>query len=298
MLQQLRTSLNDEFRLAALRHTGLLDSPTEESFDRLTRLAVQLFSAPVALVSVVDEGRQFFKSCVGVSEPLATSRQTPLSHSFCQHVVNTAEPLIVEDARQHPLVWDNLAISDFGVIAYAGIPLITSEGHVLGSFCVLGYEPRQWKEQEISILKDLAASVMTEIELRLRTRQLEEQREVSRVSEERFELFARASNDVLWEYDQRTDTVWWSENLQLFGYAPEQMNDSHTWKEKIHPEDRERVLATLRITAEQAREHWVNEYRFRCADGEYKHVYDRGHVIYDTEQKPTELFSKVVDGES
>jgi GAF domain-containing protein len=91
-------------RLDALRSTGLLDSPAEEAFDRLTRLAARLLRVPVALVSLVDEDRQFFKSCFGLPEPLATQRETPLSHSFCQHVVNLEDLLVAGDAREHPLL--------------------------------------------------------------------------------------------------------------------------------------------------------------------------------------------------
>ena len=118
-------------RLAALRRSALLDTPAEAAFDRLTRLASTILQAPVALVALLDADRQFFKSCIGLPEPWASRRETPLSHSFCQHAVATGEPLVIEDARQHPLMRENLAIPDLGVVAYAGIPLITAEGHVL-----------------------------------------------------------------------------------------------------------------------------------------------------------------------
>src|SRR4249920_1063113 len=84
-------------RLKALRRTSLLDTPPEEVFDRLTRLATTLLHVPVALVSLVDGNRQFFKSSVGLPDPLASLRQTPLTHSFCKHVVASGEPLVVPD---------------------------------------------------------------------------------------------------------------------------------------------------------------------------------------------------------
>src|SRR5262249_33939719 len=150
-------------RLAALRLTSLLDTPPEEAFDRLTRLATTVLHAPVALVSLVDGNRQFFKSCVGLPEPWASLRQTPLTHSFCKHAVASGQPLVIADARRDDLVKDNLAVSELGVIAYAGIPLTTTEGHTLGSFCVIDTAPREWTDGEVEILQDLAASVMTEI---------------------------------------------------------------------------------------------------------------------------------------
>ena len=98
----------DPERLAALREVDLLDTPPEEAFDRLTCLAARLLDARVALIALVDRDRQFFKSCVGdVPEPWRAQRETPLAFSFCQHVVATGEPFLVEDARDHPLVQDS-----------------------------------------------------------------------------------------------------------------------------------------------------------------------------------------------
>ena len=82
-------------RLAALQAVALLDTPTEEAFDRLSRLAARFLNAPVALVSLVDANRQFFKSCVGLPEPWRSRRETPLSHSFCQHNRIAGQPLLM-----------------------------------------------------------------------------------------------------------------------------------------------------------------------------------------------------------
>jgi GAF domain-containing protein len=156
---------SDSDRLDALHATGLLDSDVSPSFDRLARLASKVLNAPVALVSLVDADRQFFKSCLGLPEPWASQRGTPLSHSFCQHAVATREPLIVEDSREHELLRDNPAIRDIGVIAYAGIPLIDADGHALGTLCVIDSQPRHWTTDQVQLLSDLAASVVTEIAL-------------------------------------------------------------------------------------------------------------------------------------
>jgi len=131
----------------------------------------------MALVTLIDADRQFFKSSIGLSEPWASRRETPISHAFCQHEVASGEPLIITDARVHPLVRDNRAIPDLGIVAYAGIPLITADGYVLGSFCIIDTQPRTWADEEIATLKDLAAAVMTEIELRAATRAMEREKE-------------------------------------------------------------------------------------------------------------------------
>lgn len=185
MSLQLDATLRDPARVAALHNVALLDSAAEPAFDRLTRLVTKLLQVPTALVSLVDEDRQFFKSCVGLGEPWAAQRATPLSHSFCQYAVVTSEPFVVEDARVHPLVEQNLAIPDLGVVAYAGIPLITSDGHAIGSLCAIDSVPRQWTADEIDTLRDLTSMVMTEIELRA------EVAERKRMAVEREMLLAR-----------------------------------------------------------------------------------------------------------
>jgi GAF domain-containing protein len=165
-VDEVAKALAEPGRLAALYHANLLDSPPEAQFDRLARLAARVVNAPVALVSAVDRDRQFFKSCLGLPEPWATRRETPLSHSFCQHVVAAREPMMISDAREDERLRDNLAIRDLGVIAYLGVPLITREGHAIGTLCVIDHEPRIWTSDEVSLVQDVAGAVLTELALR------------------------------------------------------------------------------------------------------------------------------------
>jgi len=161
------TTLTDPARLAALHRTALLDSPAEPAFDRLTELAASLLRAPIALVSLVDEKRQFFKSAVGLDEPLASLRQTPLSHSICATIVESGEPLILQDTRTHPLTRDKGIVREFGIAAYAGAPVTTRDGHVLGALCAMDRAPRVWTLRDIDSLNTLAASASAEVSLRL-----------------------------------------------------------------------------------------------------------------------------------
>jgi formate hydrogenlyase transcriptional activator len=215
MRNHLDEQLQNAARLEVLRHTSLLDSPPEEAFDRLTRLARSILRVPAAYVSLVDGERQFFKSAVGLPEPWASLRQTPLSHSFCKHTVASGEPLLVSDAREDPLVRDNPAIPELGIVAYAGIPLKTTEGLTLGSFCVVDARPRVWTDEELTVLRSLAASVMTEIGTRrlaedLRTLSSELQNLVeARTSElskaeERWRVLLTVNNAVVTCLDRET----------------------------------------------------------------------------------------------
>lgn len=151
--------IRDPERLASLARTDLLDSPPSEALDTLTRMAAALLNAPVALVSLVDKDRQFFKSHIGLPEPWATRRETPLTHSFCQWVVSGHEALIVSDAREHSVLRHNRALHELGVIAYAGVPLTGSLGDPIGAFCAVDIKPRTWSEGDVALLRQLSLVV-------------------------------------------------------------------------------------------------------------------------------------------
>ncbi|NNC98833.1 MAG: GAF domain-containing protein [Gammaproteobacteria bacterium] len=149
-------SVNDPQRMAALEQSQLLDSSPGDQFDLLTNLTAKILGVPVALVSLVDKDRQFFKSQYGLPEPWSISRETPLTHSFCQWVVTGKEQLVVEDAREDPVLRDNLAIHDLGVIAYAGLPITAGDNQIIGSFCAIDSHPRSWTFDELACLRDLS----------------------------------------------------------------------------------------------------------------------------------------------
>ncbi len=161
------TNVQDHDRLSALFATELLDSAPEHSFDRLTRLACKLLKVPIALVSLVDGERQFFKSQQGLPKKVAAARGTPLSHSFCKFVVETEQLLVIGDVPGDPLVCDNPVLQDVAIKAYAGVPITDGEGRVLGSLCAIDTVQRRWSEDELDTLVELAGAVETEIKLRI-----------------------------------------------------------------------------------------------------------------------------------
>ncbi|WP_299656682.1 GAF domain-containing protein, partial [uncultured Jannaschia sp.] len=154
-------------RIQALHDLGLLDGASSDAFDRSVRIASRALRAPVSLFSLVDDRRQVFKAQTGLTGPFAETGQTPLSHSFCRHVVTNRAPLIVTDAREHPRVRENLAIRDLGVVAYLGVPVRSPDGHVLGALCAIQGTPRDWTEDEVALLGDIAADVDTIIALQV-----------------------------------------------------------------------------------------------------------------------------------
>lgn len=157
--------LRDRDRLLSLAETGLLEPPKIESLDRYARIATRALKVPISLVSLVGDDRQFFAGARGLDSPWQERRETPLSHSFCQHVVTQRSALVVDDARNDQRVCDNLAIDDLSVAAYAGVPLSDPDGNILGSFCVIDTQPREWQPDELELLGLIAEEVAEEIEL-------------------------------------------------------------------------------------------------------------------------------------
>jgi signal transduction histidine kinase len=166
--QAVRSRLDSPDRLAAVARLGLVGTPHEEAFDRLTRLAARVLGVRGALVTVTTAEVQFCKSSVGLPEPWATSG-LPLTYGLCPYTVASGEPLLVSDARADPQFQDNPGVRELGVVGYAGVPLLTTDGQAIGAFCAFDDRPRTWTADDLQTLADLAAATMTEVELRATT---------------------------------------------------------------------------------------------------------------------------------
>ncbi|MGN6390898.1 MAG: PAS domain S-box protein [Gemmatimonadales bacterium] len=399
--------------MAQLLASRPLGEPPEPAFDRLSRLAGRLLGAPVALVSVVGEEQVFFKSAMGLPEPWASRRSTPIAYSFCRHVAASGAPLVVEDARRDPRLRASPAVRELRWIAYAGVPVTASDGRTVAVLSVADTLPRVWSPRDLSLLTDLAASVATELELEAVTtpgavpaaavfehsalpmglihpdgrwvrvnRALAElvgmspetiegcpadglthpldraadhealrllrAGEVSsyatekrligaaeasiwvmatvsaipegagapphlhityhditdrktaeadlRHREERYRLAANAQ-EAVWDWDLRTDRIVWSEppggslGWQQSGRAA----SAAWWYERLHAEDRERVVSGIHAAIARGAEVWSEAYRFRRADGSYAHVRDRAAIVRDEAGDPIRMVGSVLD---
>ena len=156
-------ALTDPDRLRALYATGLLDTPLEAVYDRITRAAAEALNAPHAALALIDADRQFFKSAVGASGTSVDERQTPLERSICQYAVANGTLLILEDARIDPIFKNHPAVRDGTVVAYLGIPLIDYEHNAIGTLCVFDTKPRLWGTGHVQVLSDLAGLVAERI---------------------------------------------------------------------------------------------------------------------------------------
>ena len=208
---------NEEERLNALRSLNVLDTPPEERFDRLTRLAKRMFDVPIALVSLVDENRQWFKSCVGVD-----ASETARDISFCGHAILSDEVLVIPDTFQDERFSDSPFVLDSPFCRfYAGCPLRYADGTMLGTLCIIDTKPRTLNDDDLAALRDLAE--LTEHELM--AVQLATQDELTKLSNRRgFIKLAQNSLDICIRHNICSSLVFLDLNKfksinDIFGHA-------------------------------------------------------------------------------
>jgi PAS domain S-box-containing protein len=263
--------LQEPERLAALRRLAMANLLPEEPFDRLTRLAAAICSAPTALIAFVGGDREHFKSWHGLPESLASLRETPLTHSICQYAVASRRPLVVPDAARDPVLHASPAVTELGVRAYAGAPLITSDGHCLGTISVLDWRPRGWSDEQVALLQDLAATAVTELELRRELTDRARAERALRESEERFRSLVDQTSDIIAVVDESGVVRYGSPSIEtVLGYDAEELVGRNAL-ELIHPDDRARVrkahVAAMRdpMTGQEDM-----EFRFQHRNGSWR----------------------------
>ncbi|HAS40812.1 MAG TPA: histidine kinase [Microscillaceae bacterium] len=181
-------------RLANLHSYSILDTLPEEDFDAITTLAAQICGTSIALISLIDDKRQWFKSRVGLEVD-----ETPKELAFCAHAINTPmSPMVVPDARLDARFENNpLVIGETQVIFYAGIPLNTAEGFPLGTLCVIDHEPQELSEQQMQALQALSRQVVKLLELRRSEKRLEKVNKVLEQKNYDLQQFAKiAAHDL------------------------------------------------------------------------------------------------------
>lgn len=238
--ERLDAVVRDPARLEAVHATGLLDTPPEPAFDRLTRLAVRLLGVPATFLSLVDEDRDFYKASTGFGEPLASARELA-GRTFCHFSIAGAtpeHPLVIPDTRAQPGYRAVPTVDTLGVAAYVGVPLMI-DGQAVGSFCAIDTAPRAWTSDEVDMLRELAASAQREIELRralARAQQTVE--EAERVRRER-EEFLNATSDGVYTIDRQGRILFANRAAaEQLGYTAEEMlgRDAHALFHHSYPD--------------------------------------------------------------
>lgn len=195
---------DEDARLAAVHRYEILDTPRDGAFDRVTALAARLFRVPIAIVSIVDEDRIWFKSRHGTD-----AEQVGRDPGLCASAILQHEPLVVRDASVDPNALANpLVAGEFGLRFYAGAPLTTSDGHNLGTICVIDKQPREIADEDIAMLEQLAAIVIHELEFRLATRTVvDSERETLALEAARRGLEAAEHERTRWARELHDETL-------------------------------------------------------------------------------------------
>jgi PAS domain S-box-containing protein len=281
--------LADPGRLAALRRTGLLDTPAEETFDRLARLAALMLGVPIALVSLVEEDRQFFKACVGLPEPWASARQAPLARSLCRHLLVTRQPLLIGDTRRDGRARDNPMVRELGLAAYLGIPLVDSSGYVLGSLCVADRRPRSWTAAQVAMLTDVGGLVTAQLQVRTELASRGDlERRLADVQASLQALLERLPGVVYAVSPEAPNSVLYvSAQVQaLLGMPPAALvGDPQLWERLVHPDDRGWVAAECERT-NRTGQPFAAEYRMRRPDGQVRWVRDEAVLVRSGDGRP------------
>src|SRR5262249_12742371 len=284
-------------RLEALRSLEILDTPPEESLDELTALAAYICQAPMAIISLIDGQRQWFKSKIGVS-----LCETPREVSFCAQTILQRDLLVIVDARADPRFANNpLVTSAPGIRFYAGAPLVTPQGHALGALCVIDHQPRELSAEQRRALRTLSRVVVTQLGFRRDLLERKRVEEALRVAQARLDFAIRASNIGIWEVempsgDQPNGSVTFLNCWEPLGYDPGQvLHDPPGPYRFVHADDRERLE---RVTADYlsgATEEYETEYRLRHRDGSYRWTLARGVAERDESGKPTRIIGGIID---
>jgi PAS domain S-box-containing protein len=267
--------INETLRLKALHDLAILDSPREQSFDDIAQVAMQLCKVPIAVVSLVDRDRQWFKSCLGLD-----ATETPRDVAFCAHAILVPDDvLVVEDATKDNRFIDNALVTGPPHIRfYAGAPLVTSEGMALGTLCVIDYQSRTLTAEQITSLKALARQVVQLLRLRSAHDVIQHNEKLLGSLLSNFPGAAyRCENNAEWTMHYLSDAV-----KQLTGYPASDflVHGVRRLNDITHPDDREFIHNEIQ-KALAAREAFDIQYRIQRADGQWRNVQEIGRGVFN-----------------
>ncbi|MFN3931071.1 MAG: sensor histidine kinase [Brevundimonas sp.] len=293
------TTWTEDDRLKALRAYDILDTGREADFDDVTALIARLCDAPIAVITLVDADRQWFKSEVGLGVS-----ETPLETSFCRHVLLESDRLVVPDATADARFACNpLVTGTEGLRFYAGVVLRTEEGLPLGTLCVLDTKPRPegLTALQTQALEVLARQVMGMLNLRRalaagRRGDAELQRAMDALaeSETRFRAIAESMPQMVWSTQPDGFHDYYNARWYEFTGVPAGSTDGEGWNGMFHPEDQERAFGVWRQSLETGQPYEI-EYRLRRHDGVYRWTLGRARPIRNEAGEITRWFGTCTD---
>jgi PAS domain S-box-containing protein len=269
--------IDEVLRLKALHDLAILDSPREQSFDDVALVAMHVCDVPIAVISLIDKDRQWFKSCLGLD---ATESSRDLA--FCAHAILSPDTvLVVEDATKDARFFDNdLVTGEPYIRFYAGAPLVTASGMALGTLCVLDYKPRRLSREQLDVLEVLSRQVIQLLRLRSAHDVIQQKEKLLSSLLKNFPGAAyRCENNEKWTMLYLSDAV-----EQLTGYPARSFlnNNELSFKKLMHPSD---VIRINEVCDQAIRDKtsFEIEYSLKRADGNWRYVYEIGCGVFDQE---------------
>lgn len=266
---------------------GVLNSDPEEEFDTISQVASVLFGAPIALITVLSERKQFLKSRIGLER-----KEIPIDISFCRIAMDASEEiLLVEDARKDARFKDNpLVTGEPNIVFYAGVPIFTPEGYPMGALCVIDQKPRRPESEKLSALKVLGTQVTRILELRKSHQKLSIVKVNLETETRRLNNILEATQVGTWEWDMVADKVIINARYaEMAGYSLEELSPftMDTWYALIHPEDRSISDKILEECFAKKRDYYSVECRLVHKKGHFIWINDRGKVTkWSADGKP------------
>ena len=299
-MKTFESSSAEKARLTELRRYQVLDTPSEQTYDDIVRLAAQICESPIALLSFVDDRRQWFKAKHGLD-----IRETSREHSLCAYAVHAASTLVVPNALNDERFKSSPFVTgEPGIQFYAGVPLVTPSGAALGTLCVIDKVGRTLRPTQVAMLEMLARQVMSHLNLQLKTTELEnviierDQRTlVLAEREERLGLMLSASQAAIWDWDIPNKTLLYSSDwMQLFGVGLDEMTDNVLeWRERVHPDDVVSMDAWVNEGLLHPNKPFHREYRMRHKRGHYMWVSMHAVALHDENGVPYRAVGTILD---
>lgn len=289
---------NENQRLQKLQCYNVLDTKPESAYDDLTQLAALICQAPIALISLIDKERQWFKSVVGLH-----AEETHRDLAFCAHAILSPSTLVIPDALQDPRFAENdLVVGEPHIRFYAGAPLITPDGFVLGTLCVLDSQPRMLNKQQILALEALARQVVSQLELRLHLHRLGEEIDERNAAEAKLLDIQHALSEAQaiahlgnWSITLDTNQVFLSEEaLKIYGLEPTAQLSFQDFIGPIHGDDRAAFCQAFEQVSSGTDCYFLEMRVFR-PDGVMRYVACRSKPVFDNSGEMAQVVGTIQD---
>ncbi|MCC5638141.1 GAF domain-containing protein [Nostoc sp. CHAB 5844] len=282
---------HEQARLEALRQYQILDTEPEQAYDNLARLAAFICGTSIALVNFIDEDRQWFKAKLGINVP-----EVPRTFGLSYLCLERKNIVVIKDALEHEQYAANPAVTGYPYVRfYAGVPLVSPDGQILGTLCAIDPAPRELNQQQIEALLALGRQVISQLELRRHLAEKQRTEAFLRESDQRLKLALQAAKLGSWQLDIKTGELSTSSQCHInFGLPPEVEFTYNKLLECIHPDDRSYMQECVRQAIEN---HGDYEAEYRCIwpDNSTHWVLARGTVIYNADNAPIRMIGVTLD---